>query len=173
MTGRVPIFILLLGALAACARGPSAHSPATTTPLTVVHLPPTGRPLAKPPVRYMSYYRTEVRNLSERPLRIVWFEGYREFQGRWFGSNVLGRTMRGEDFSAWYTEGDAVEHGVIPPGKTAVCDVNWHGSNSPEPMNAKWAFIAVDGEGNDYFAESVVDPSIVNRVDHGSGEMPR
>jgi len=76
--------------------------------------------------------------------RPVWFEAYRESGGTWYPGNVLGRALRGEDFSAWYTEGDATVHGVIPPGSTAVCDVNWYGSNSPEIVRSKWAFIAVD-----------------------------
>jgi hypothetical protein len=170
--------LLVVGAVAACASHPVPPSPAaaaTTPPLTVVHLPPTGRPLAKPPFRYMDYYRTEVRNQSERPLKIVWFEGFSRVDGRWVPGNVLGRVLRGKTFSRWYTEGDPVENGVIPPGKTAVCDVNWHGSNSPAPLNGKWAFIAVDDTGNDYFVEGIVDPSVVVRVDHAvaGGGPPR
>jgi hypothetical protein len=111
---------------------------------SVVHRKPTGKPFARPPFRYMYYYRTEVRNLSNRPLKIVWFEGYGEDDGHWYPGNILGRVLREREFSEWYTEGDAVVDGVIPPGKTAACDVNWHGSASPEPLRAKWAYIAVD-----------------------------
>ena len=79
---------------------------------------------------------------------------------------MLGRALREEEFSAWYTEGAAIVHGVIPPGKTAVCDVNWYGSNSPEAVRSKWAFIAVDASGNDYYVEAVLAPSVVKLVDH-------
>jgi hypothetical protein len=126
---------------------------ANTAALTVLHKAPTGRPLDRPPFRYMHYYRTEVRNVSDRPLKIVWFEGYREVNGTWYPGNVLGRVLREEEFSSWYTEGDKITHGIIPPGRTAVCDVNWYGSDSPGPIRSKWAFIAVDAAGNDYYAE--------------------
>lgn len=102
-----------------------------TVPFTVVHKAPTGRPLTRPPFRYMHYYPTEVRNVSDRPLKFVWFEGYGAAGDAWYPGNVLGRALREEEFSAWYTEGDTITHGTIPPGGTAVCDVNWHGSNSP------------------------------------------
>src|SRR5262245_35700622 len=134
-------------------------------PFTIVHKPPTGQPLARAPFRYMHYYRTEVRNISRGPLRVVWFEGYSERDGTWYAGNVLGRVLRGEEFSAWYTEGDSVQHGVIPPGATAVCDVNWHGSDSPGPIRVKWAFILVDTSGNDYYAEAVVDQSVIKVID--------
>ena len=152
----------------ACQTG-FGHSEAAPAALTVVHKAPTGRPLDRPRFRCMSYYRTEVRNVSDRPLKIVWFEGYREVDGTWVPGNVLGRALREEEFSSWYTEGDRISHGIIPPGQTAVCDANWHGSDSPAPIRSKWAFIAVDPAGNDYYAEAVVDPSIVQRIDHEAG----
>ena len=114
----------------------------------------------------MHYFRTEVKNVSDHPLKIVWFEAYRESGGTWYPGNVLSRALREEEFSAWYTEGAAIVHGVIPPGKTAVCDVNWYGSNSPETVRSKWAFITVDASGNDYYVEAVVEPSVVKLVDH-------
>ena len=155
------------GVLAGCAHRYGAEPPMSDALFSVVHRKPTGKPFARAPFRYMYYYRTEVRNLSNRPLKIVWFEGYGEDEGRWYPGNVLGRVLRGKEFSEWYTERDAVTDGVIPPGKTAACDVNWHGSASPEPLRAKWAYIAVDQWGNDYFVEAVVDPEVVERVDHG------
>jgi len=116
----------------------------------------------------MHYYRTEVRNTSERPLKIVWFEGYMYADGVWYPGNVLGRVLREDEFSAWYTEGDRILAGVIPPGATAVCDVNWHASNTPGPVASKWAFIAVDTSGNDYYVEAVVDPSVIKVVESKS-----
>jgi hypothetical protein len=150
-------------ALLLCANALPAQEAAI--PFMIVHRSPTGKPLARPPFRYMHYYRTEVKNVSDRPLRVVWFEAFHEMKGTWYGGNVLGRVLRGEEFSAWYTEGDRIDHGVIPPGKTAVCDVNWHGQDSPGPMKVKWAFIVVDPSGHDYYAEAVVDPSVIKVVD--------
>lgn len=134
-------------------------------PLIVTHKLPTGKMFAHSPFRYMHYYRTEVKNVSNGPLKIVWFEAYAERGGTWHASNALGRVLRGAEFSAWYTEGAPTANGVIPPGATAACDVNWHGSNSPEPMKMKWAFIAVDTSGNDYYVEAVVDHSIIKTVE--------
>ena len=155
------------GVVAGCAHRYGAEPPMSDALFTVVHKKPASPPFKRAPFRYMYYYRTEVRNLSNRPLKIVWFEGYGEDDGHWYPGNILGRVLREREFSEWYTEGDTVTDGVIPPGKTAVCDVNWHGSASPEPLRAKWAYIAVDPWGNDYFVEAVVDPEVVERVDHG------
>ena len=138
-------------------------------PFTVVHRPPMGQPLPHPPFRYMHYYRTEVKNVSDHPVKIVWFEAYRENGGTWYPGNVLGRALRADEFSAWYTEGDPIAHGVIPAGRTAACDVNWYGSNSPGTFRSKWAYIAVDTSGNDYYVEAEVEPSVVKVVDHNAG----
>lgn len=138
--------------------------PPLREPLRVVYKPPTGKPLADPPYPVMFYYRVELHNISNRPLRVVWFEGYLKIDGRWQGANVLGKTLRGREFSAWYTEGDVARGGVIPPGGAAACDPNWHGFDDPSmevPM--KWAFIAVDGAGNDYYVEGEVDPKVAMR----------
>jgi hypothetical protein len=143
----------------------TVHGQELAAPLAVVHTRPTGKFLTDPPFRHMYYYRTEVRNTSDRPLKIVWFEVYQEINGVWRASNVLGRTLRGADFAAWYTEGATVRGGVIQPGDTAACDANWHGGDSLGPMRVKWAFIAVDAAGNDYYVEAVVDPSIVKAVE--------
>ena len=94
----------VIAAGCACRSGSFECPAAATAALTVVHKAPTGRPLDRPPFRYMRYYRTEVRNVSDRPLKIVWFEGYREVDGTWKPGNALGRVLREEEFSSWYTE---------------------------------------------------------------------
>ena len=165
------ILILIVCVLAGCSDTRPAdpakkevRKPPADPALEVVHMPPTDDSLADPPYPYMWYYRTEVHNKSARPLRIVWFEVYTEYEGVWNANNVLRRTMRGDDFSRWYTEGDQTENGLIPPGGVAVCDVNWHGSWTPETFGTKWAFIAVDDHGNDYFVEKVVPSNILKLV---------
>jgi hypothetical protein len=133
----------------------------TDSPFSVKHLKPTGNPISNPPFKFMHYYRTEVRNNLKRPIKIVWFEGYRKHAGKWYPGNVLGRALRGKEFSSWYTEGATTTNGVIKPGEIAVCDVNWHGTDHPEPALTKWAYIAVDDEGNDYFVEEEVPIAIM------------
>lgn len=130
-------------------------------PFTVTHIAPTGKAFENPPYKHMWYYRTEIKNTSDKPLRIVWFEGYMNFNNHWYGSNVLNEPLRSEEFSQWYTEGAKIINGLIPPGATAVCDVNYHGSDEPDFIRTKWSYIAVDEKGNDYLVESEVDQSIV------------
>jgi hypothetical protein len=120
-------------------------------PLIVMHKQTTGAPFDDPPYPYMQCYRTEVHNRSDKPLKIVWFEGYSCHEDIWCPGNVLGKALRGEEFTAWYTEVDTILAGVIPPGKIAVCNVNWHGNTLPGFMRVKWSFIAIDQNGNDYF----------------------
>ncbi len=139
----------------------------TSSPLMVSHKAPTGAIPRQSQFQFMHYYRTEITNTSDRPLRIVWFEGYEQVDGVWYPGNVLGRALRGGDFANWYTEGHPTPNGVIPPGKTGVCDVNYHGNNSPGKMTVKWAYIAVDDEGNDFYAEGIVDPSVIRHVKYG------
>lgn len=141
---------------------------ADDAPVILRHFPATGEPFKKGYFPNMWFYRTEVKNNTESPLRVIWFEGYLESNGKWYAANILGHTMRSQDFSSWYTEGDKINNGVILPGKTAVCDVNWHGSNSKKYINIKWSFILVDDKGNDYFVEKIVNPKVVTYVSYGS-----
>jgi hypothetical protein len=131
------------------------------------HIAPTGEFIKNAPYPNMWYYRTEVINTTNKPLRIIWFESYFNFDGHWYGSNAFGKTLRSKDFSAWYSDGNLIENGIIKPGEKAVCDVNWHGSETPEFIPTKWGFIAVDDSGNDYYAEATVDVKITKYVNQG------
>jgi len=135
--------------------------------VVVRHLAPSGKILKEGYFPNMWFYRAEIKNNTTRPLKVVWFEDYLEDNGDWYSANVLGRTMRSEDFSAWYTEGSKIINGVIQPGETAVCVVNWHGSLSKEYVNSKWSYILIDDRGNDYFVEKIVDPKVVKYVHYG------
>lgn len=141
--------------------------------LNVRHLAPTGTIFKEAPYENMWYYRTEILNKTKQPLRIVWFESYLKYNGHWYGANVLGKTLRSKEFSSWYTEGDTIKNGVINPGEKAVCDVYWHGNKDPEFIPTKWAFIAVDDSGNDYFVEAVVDREITKYVKYNPNTSPK
>src|ERR1700693_716952 len=130
-----PRLCLALSAAIFLGCGQSSHGvpedPAQTNPsqpmaqsgaLTVRHTPNpcdvhSSAKDPNPPATYMWYYRTDVKNNLDVPLRIIWFEGYNQLNGRWMAGNILGRTMTSADFSQWYTEGDPVVDGVIKPGQ--------------------------------------------------------
>ena len=142
---------------------------AADEPVTVKHFPRVGKIPEKGYFPHMWFYRTEVTNNTDRPLKVVWFDAYVDVDGKWYASNIVGHAMRSEEFTAWYQQGDKVTNGVIQPGKTAICDVNWHGSNTAKFVKVKWAYILVDDKGNDYYVEKEVDPSIAEHVDYSSG----
>ncbi len=111
-----------------------------------------------PPYRYMWFYRTEVRNTLEVPLRVVWFEGFTRVGWQWIPGNIMGRNLTGKDFSAWYSDGESIVNGVIPPGVVAVNACNWHGSNNgPVLGSVKWAYKAEDPSGVAYYADVVLE----------------
>ena len=149
---------LLIDALIAACRRRKAQERglvATHTPNPcAVHSSPDFK---ESPFPTMWYYRTELRNTTDRSLQIVWFEGYYETEdGVWHPNNVLNRPLGGEDFAAWYTEGVPCPAGVIPPGATAVCDPNWHGSEQAHSSRIKWAYAATDPDGRVQYAEAVL-----------------
>ena len=161
------LVILLAAAIVGCKKGDNRVTKTRLqSPLSVTHLAPQAAPLDDPFFPHMWYYRTELRNDSDRDLRVIWFESYTEFEGIWYPGNASGQVLRSEEFSSWYTEGDPIIDGVIPPGATAVCDVNWYGSedNSLTLPRMKWAYIAVDEFGFDYYVESLVSADILNHV---------
>jgi hypothetical protein len=165
LTRYTALIILLATAILGCKE---EHSRVTQirlqSPLSVTHLTPITAPLDDPPYPHMWYYRTELRNDSNRDLRVIWFEAYFELDGVWYPSNALGRVLRSKEFSLWYAEGDPIIDGVISPSTTAVCDVNWHGNQTDTPLRTKWAYIAVDEFGFDYYVESEVSFDILKHV---------
>ena len=96
---------------------------------------------------YTWFYRTEVTNSLSQPLKIVQFESYFWNGRRWVARNILRRPLDTEVFLRWYGQEDGANDGWLSPGKKAVCDVNWHGSNSPHAPKVKWVFYAVDEQG--------------------------
>jgi hypothetical protein len=105
----------------------------------------------------MWFYRTQVRNTLNVPLRITRFQAYVQENGQWVGGNVMGRTLTAQDFDDWYSDGIKIKDGVISPGEVAVDAVNWHGSSIPSHNPTKWAFWAVDPSGVEHYAENIIE----------------
>ena len=113
---------------------------------------------AKKPFDYIWFYRSFVENRTKAPLRVVWFEHFELWDGTWWPGNIKTRPLNGLDFSQWYGESEQPLHrGRIAAGRFALCKVNWHGSHGPKSVPHKWAYRAVDDEGNAHFAEAVID----------------
>jgi hypothetical protein len=105
---------------------------------------------------YVRFYRTQVTNNTTRVMRIVWFDAMTEVDGYWTASNVRNRVLRTKDFMDWYSTDAITRDGWLLPGGTATCGVNWDWSEGREAQRVKWAYIAVDSQGQDYFAEALV-----------------
>ena len=105
------------------------------------------------------FYRTEITNTNDVPIRIIWFECFIMLDGEhWHGVNITNKVLREDMFVAWYSDGESKpKGGWLQPGATAVCDPNWHHSEQEKFPKTKWAFIAVDGTGKNYFSEALVE----------------
>lgn len=81
---------------------------------------------SRPESKY--YYRTEVMNTNDIPIRIVWFEFFTMLDGKhWQSVNITNKILREDMFVTWYSDGETKpEGGWLQPGETAVCDPNWH-----------------------------------------------
>lgn len=105
------------------------------------------------PYPYMWYYRTEVKNILPFPLQITWFATFSLVDDEW----VLREEFDGDVFASWYTQGDPCPNGIIQPGQSAVRDPSVQGSTDPKGGISKWAYIARDPGGLEYYVESVVE----------------
>jgi len=154
------LLIAFLGA--SCRSEKSSASGAGTTPgLLATH---TAISLDQVPKKlleklhypYIRFYRTDVVNNTDRPIRIIWFDGYFAQNGNWTAGNVRNKVLRTGDFIDWYKTDDLDTDGWLKPGGVASCLVNWHWTDTPGRLETKWAYIGVDSSGKDYFAEAVV-----------------
>src|SRR5262245_36518012 len=93
---------------------------------------------------YVRFYRTEVTNNTDRPVRIVWFDGFFWQGERWFASNVRNKVLHTRDFIDWYGSDVLTPDGWLHPGATASNRVNWHCSDDDYEIPVKWAYLAVD-----------------------------
>lgn len=105
---------------------------------------------------YVWYYRTEVRNNTDHPIRITHFEGYFYRDSKWTSANIMNRPLTADDFSKWYIAGNPVTNGWIQPYTSAVCDPNWHGVTSPVSPRCKWTYDGVDSKGKTYHVEAEI-----------------
>src|SRR5262249_53185439 len=157
---------LVLLSVASCAGSMEGRRVTGLSPglLEVRHTPV---PLEKVPKRlierleqreipYVRFHRTDLVNKTDRPVRVVWFDGFFRLEGRWLAGNVRDRVLRTKDFLDWYGGDDMTVDGWIRPGGTASCHVNWHWTETPDEVSTKWAYVAVDAQGNDYFVEAIV-----------------
>lgn len=151
--------VLLLGALLP-ARQPTdhPHSPGFTVhhaPDAVagecVHDSTNGVDL------YRWIFRTDVHNDTGSPLRVTSFGGYYVLGGEWVSLNQNTPDFTHEQFAEWYTAGDTLSDGWIPPGATASDASNWVRFYTPEPPRCKWGYTAEDTAGNAFYAESEVE----------------
>jgi hypothetical protein len=108
--------------------------------------------------RFVRFYRTAVTNNTDRPIRIVWFDAFVSHDGEWKASNVRNKVLRTQDFIDWYGGDGGIPEGWLQPGATVSDNVNWHSTETDAEVPVKWAYLAVDAEGHDYFAEAMVPP---------------
>ena len=160
LLGLLAVMMLVLGRFVSARLSGAASSPLiarnTPDPCNVNQI---RRRLVKA-YPYVYYYRTEIRNNSKSPLRVVSFSCYTWENGRWVEMpNILKRPLVTKDFVAWYNDGDPMPDGWIAPGKMAVCDPNWSGRLRPPQVRqrVKWAFTAVDKNGKRYTCEAKID----------------
>jgi len=76
--------------------------------------------------RFFRFYRTDVTNNTDRPIRIIWFDGLFSHRGQWTASNVRNGVLRTRDFIDWYGGDGLGPAGWLQAGGTATCRVNWH-----------------------------------------------
>lgn len=128
---------------------------ATNTPdPCLVNIPRHGQVQKHP---YVWYYRTEVHNPLNVPVRIVSFCCYAWRGKQWVAMpNILQRSLGTKEFVAWYSDGEVPHEGWIAPGKTAVCDPNFNWNKMGQGMRFKWVFLAEDTHGKRYQAEAQI-----------------
>lgn len=110
--------------------------------------------------RYVYYYRTEVRNNSKTPLRVISFRCLERVNGHWVEvPNIMKRPLVTQDFVKWYNDGDPIPDGWIAPGKTAACDPNWSAVAQPLQVRRqmKWEFSAEDNHGKRFAFEAKIE----------------
>jgi len=106
---------------------------------------------------HMWYYRTEVQNNLNVPLRITNYGFYFYENGKWVLRNIPSGTRTSADFTKRFTASDRVVDGWINPGKVAACSRTWVGLRYPVAPRSKWKFTAEDSEGNVYQTEAEIE----------------
>jgi len=154
--------LVFLFSLASCAQNPNnIITTRSSGSLEVTHTPLSPKDVPKELIDHLNYpyvrfYRTDIKNNTDRAIKIIWFDGFFNADGQWIASNVRNKVLRTKDFMDWYSRDDMTSDGWLRAGGTASCQVNWHWTETSQDIPTKWAYIGVDARGNDYFAEAVV-----------------
>ena len=154
------VIILLSGIAGGC--GPKIKEAGQQTPFIVRHTPNpsdkhTYKGFEKKPYPFMWFYRTEVKNISDRSIKILWFWSHLgDMDNEW---TTMDNPLDNQEFINLYSGNpDAFDdQGYIMPGKTAVRDPNWRGSNTVLGDKVKHSYIGIDLDGNEYLVESFVE----------------
>ena len=117
-----------------------------------------------PPAEFTWFYRTILSNSHNADLRIIWFDSFALFDGRWYPGNVKNRPLGSGDFSMWYGDEQLSQrwNGIIEQGSSARCEINWHCSDHADCGLHKWAYRATDDNGKHYYAEAVLESVPIN-----------
>jgi len=92
------------------------------------------------------FYRTEVKNTTDRPIRITSFSAFRLRGDTWTKvPTVRGMNPTGKVFAEWFGKES------IEPGGIAVCYTNY------SRRQIKWAYEGIDEAGRTYHAAAVVE----------------
>ena len=105
---------------------------------------------------FIWFYRTEVTNVSDRSIKILWLWTLVKKNGEWIPT--VPYPSDNKYFVARYSGNpDAFDdQGYIMPGKTAVLDPNWYKSNVPSGITLKVSFVGMDRKRNEYLVESYI-----------------
>jgi len=108
---------------------------------------------------YRWTFRTEVENPTPVPLKVDSFACYTLDLARgWQIVTVGGEPYTAGQFESWYSGGDSLRSGRIPPGATAADDRNWIASPWAEYDYCLWRYHASDSLGNIYDGSEYVYP---------------
>lgn len=102
-------------------------------------------------------YQTTVKNLTEKPLRLVQFGQAQWQDGKWVISSdpreLDASTFTIEQFNEWYL----CPNGMLEVGKSYSDPNNWSGNRKMTSFKHRWFFIATDPDGKRYKGESVIE----------------
>jgi thiol-disulfide isomerase/thioredoxin len=159
---RLTVILIFLLALGGATHSRHLSSEKTIEALVVRYIPNPCDVHSSPSFRkkrypHMWYFRIEVKNNLNVPLRVTHYGFYFYENEKWVLRTIAKRILTSTDFTNRFTAGDPVIDGWIQPGKVAVNTRNWVGNQNPVAPRSKWKFTAEDPEGNVYHAEAEIE----------------